>query len=119
MKRRGETGTDIVITLLTISLVLSILSFVFKSGVLSSSAEVFTPYTTQKFESKPTNAEIEILNTAPQKTYIEIGEIKSYGMTEKIRIDKIVKKAREVGADAVVIKERTKDSTLAIAIKYK
>jgi len=119
MKKRGQAVSDIAVTIFTIGVILGILSVVFKSGVLFSTAEEFIPYTTQKFESKPVNAEIEIFNTPPQKPYIEIGEIKSYGMTEKIRIDKIVKKAREVGADAVIIKERKETSTMAIAIKYK
>jgi len=118
MKNKGQAWTDIALTVVTISLVIAVLNAVFKASALFAPA-IFTPYINQKFEPKPLNAEIEIFNVPPQKAYIEIGEIKAYGIPEKTRIEKITKKAKEIGADAIIIKERKEDATIAIAIRYK
>lgn len=113
----GNKGVaDIASTIMMASLVITII-WVFLKPVSSA---VFTPYGSQKIESKSVDAVIEILNQAPAKAYIEIGEIKAYcSITDQQTIDKIIVKAREIGADAVIIKERNKEYFLAIAVKYK
>jgi len=109
-KNKGEA--DISVTILTIGLILSIAYIILKPISPAS----FTAYTTQKFEQ---TENVEILNTAPQRSYTEIGEIHApRTITEKATLEKAIKKAKEVGADAIIIKERTKDAIIAIAIKY-
>jgi hypothetical protein len=91
------------------------------------------------FPVTKTASEIEVYRTTkPDRAYIEIGEIKCSSSSESICLNKIKKKASELGAEAIIItgsaSTETKTQTLqygltastskdiglkAIAIKYK
>jgi hypothetical protein len=99
--------------------------------VLVSCASVstvrFTPYPGLPSNLTPTN-NVEILNAMPtNKQYIQLGEIVVEGFSDQEMINKIITKAKEVGADAVLIVSREyKGETFpglrvwrAVAIKYK
>jgi PBP1b-binding outer membrane lipoprotein LpoB len=87
----------------------------------------FTPYPGAPSNLTPTN-NVEILNTMPtNKQYVQLGEIVAEGFSDQEVINKIITKAKEVGADAALIVSREdKGETLpglrvwrAVVIKYR
>ena len=103
----------------------SIILFLFLLTSCASMMVKFTPYPGAPSNLAPTE-KVEILNTMPDKPYFQLGEIVSEGFSDQEVIDRIAKKAKEVGADAVVIidrENRGKDLPgfrvwRAVAIKY-
>lgn len=56
------------------------------------------------FEAKKKDANIEVFQTAkPQKPYVEIAQISCGDTDDKYNLEQIKVKAREVGADAIII----------------
>ena len=66
----------------------------------------FMPFHQGKFNPKGNNASIEILATKPRKDYIELGLITCRDTDDKWDMDQAVKKAKEVGADAILITKK-------------
>jgi phosphatidylserine/phosphatidylglycerophosphate/cardiolipin synthase-like enzyme len=105
----------------------SIIIFLFFLTSCASMMVGFTPYPGAPSNLTATE-KVEVLSAMPtDKQYIQLGEIKSEGFSDEKVIDRIVKKAKEVGADAVVIinrEDKGKDLPgfrvwRAVAIKYK
>jgi len=74
-------------------------------GCVSISSE-FGSFTSIKYPAKTENQEVLLLTSTPNKPYKEIGVIKVEAIDEGVSLDQInaeiIKKARAVGADAVI-----------------
>lgn len=114
-------------------IVFVLMFFIMVTGCASMMAKaVFSPSTTQTYAPKSDVSQIEVLHIAPNRNYVEIGLISCKDTSEKRNMTQVKEKAREVGADAIIILQNihlstaeiiagvTKDAGIkAIAIKYK
>lgn len=91
----------------------------------------FTQYTTKTFTPKTSVDDVEIYSTPPRKDYIELGMITCKDTSKKWNLQQVKTKAKDVGADAIIISHNESLTTAeiiagverecgikAIAIKY-
>lgn len=92
----------------------------------------FTQYTTKTFTPKAITDDIEMYSTPPKKDYIELGMIVCRDSSKEWNLKQVKTKAREIGADAIIILHNESMTTAeiiagvkrevgikAIAIKFK
>lgn len=113
---KSQKGESIAVYILSLALIFAI----YRAVTTPLSDAKFTPYGSDKYS--PTES-VEILNSPPQYAFKEIGEITADGAEDSKILAKITKKAKEVGADAVIIRNvvrsKSYDKYETIAIKRK
>jgi len=69
------------------------------------------------FESRSPNAPVEVFQTrAPDRPYIEVASISVGDTDEEYCMEQVLLKAREVGADAVIIKGKVGTTSVAVPV---
>ena len=75
-----------------------------------------TMYTTP-YPSKSQHSHIDVYRTqAPSRGYIEIAEISCRDTSDSWNIEQIIKKAKEIGADGVIIMGRTGSYAVGVPV---